>query len=290
MKMRISEIFASKKPVFSLEIFPPKKKANIETIYDTVAQLTVCRPDFISVTYGAGGNMADNSTCEIASKIKKDYGIEGVAHLTCVNSSREDVKEMIDRFHKADIKNVLALRGDIVPDRPRKDDFAHANELAIEIQRKCNDDLDILGACYPEGHYESRSLDEDIHNLKYKIGAGANVLITQLFFDNKCFYEFIGKARMMGIKVPVSAGIMPIVNSRQIERTVALSGASLPPEFTKMISTYEYDPEGLFEAGIAYAVGQIRDLITNGVDGIHLYTMNNPKVALKVYEEIKDLL
>ena len=288
--MRISEMFANKKPVFSLEIFPPKKKANIETIYDTVAQLAVCKPDFISVTYGAGGNMADNSTCEIASNIKKTYGIEGVAHLTCVNSSREDVKEMIERFRKADIKNVLALRGDIVPDQPRKDDFAHANELAIEIQRKCNDDLDILGACYPEGHYESRSLDEDIHNLKYKIGAGANVLITQLFFDNKCFYEFIGKARMMGINVPVSAGIMPIVNSRQIERTVALSGASLPPEFTKMISTYEHDPEGLFEAGICYATEQIRDLITNGVDGIHLYTMNNPKVALRVYDAVKDLL
>ncbi|MBR3787681.1 MAG: methylenetetrahydrofolate reductase, partial [Firmicutes bacterium] len=122
------------------------------------------------------------------------------------------------------------------------------------------------------------------------IGAGANVLITQLFFDNKCFYEFLGKARQMGIKVPISAGIMPIVNSRQIERTVALSGASLPPEFTKMISTYEHDPEGLFEAGIQYAVDQIRDLIKNGVDGIHLYTMNNPKVALRVYEEIKDLL
>ena len=288
--MRISEMFAGKKPVFSLEIFPPKKKANIKTIYDTVESLTVCNPDFISVTYGAGGNMADNSTCEIASNIKKNYGIEGVAHLTCVNSSREDVKEMIDRFHSADITNVLALRGDIVPDRPRKNDFTHANELAIEIQRKCNDDLDILGACYPEGHYESKSLDEDIHNLKYKIGAGVNVLITQLFFDNKCFYEFIGKARMMGIKVPISAGIMPIVNSRQIERTVALSGASLPPEFTKMISAYEHYAEGLFEAGISYAVTQIRDLITNGVDGIHLYTMNNPKVALGVYEEIKDLL
>lgn len=288
--MRISEMFNNKKPVFSLEIFPPKKKANIDTIYNTVAELAVCKPDFISVTYGAGGNMADNSTCEIASNIKKNYGIEGVAHLTCVNSSKADVKEMISRFHQANIKNVLALRGDIVPDQPEKHDFKHANELAIEIQRKCQDDLDILGACYPEGHYESRSLDEDINNLKYKIGAGVNVLITQLFFDNKKFYEFIGKARMMGIKVPVSAGIMPIVNSRQIERTVALSGASLPSEFSKMISTYEYDPEGLFEAGIEYAVKQIRDLITNGVDGIHLYTMNNPKVALKVHDAIRDML
>lgn len=288
--MRIPELFEQKKPVFSLEIFPPKKKANLETIYDAVEQLAICNPDFISVTYGAGGNMADNSTCEIASTIKKKYGIESVAHLTCVNSSREDVKEMIGRFQAADIQNVLALRGDIVPDEVIKKDFEHANELAIEIQRKCNDDIEILGACYPEGHYESKSLDEDIQNLKYKIGAGVKVLITQLFFDNQLFYEFVGKARMLGIKVPISAGIMPIVNSRQIERTVALSGASLPPEFTKMIGRYEHDPEGLFEAGIEYAVAQIRDLIKNGVDGIHLYTMNNPKVALAVYDKIKDLL
>ena len=288
--MKIPELFEQKKPVFSLEIFPPKKKANIDTIYDTVAKLAECNPDFISVTYGAGGNMADNSTCEIASNIKKKYGIETAAHLTCVNSTREDVKEMIGRFQAADIRNVLALRGDIVPDQEIKKDFEHANELAIEIQRKCNDDIEILGACYPEGHYESRSLDEDIHNLKYKIGAGVKALITQLFFDNQLFYEFIGKARMMGIRVPISAGIMPIVNSRQIERTVALSGASLPHEFTKMIGLYENDPEGLFDAGIEYAVNQIRDLITNGVDGIHLYIMNNPEVARRVYEDIKDLL
>ena len=288
--MKIPELFEQKKPVFSLEIFPPKKKSNIDTIYDTVAKLAECNPDFISVTYGAGGNLADNSTCEIASNIKKKYGIETAAHLTCVNSTREDVKEMIGRFQAADIRNVLALRGDIVPDQEIKKDFEHANELAIEIQRKCNDDIEILGACYPEGHYESRSLDEDIHNLKYKIGAGVKALITQLFFDNQLFYEFIGKARMMGIRVPISAGIMPIVNSRQIERTVALSGASLPHEFTKMIGLYENDPEGLFDAGIEYAVNQIRDLITNGVDGIHLYIMNNPEVARRVYEDIKDLL
>ena len=165
--MKIPELFEQKKPVFSLEIFPPKKKANIDTIYDTVAKLAECNPDFISVTYGAGGNLEDNSTCEIASNIKKKYGIETAAHLTCVNSTREDVKEMIGRFQAADIRNVLALRGDIVPDQEIKKDFEHANELAIEIQRKCNDDIEILGACYPEGHYESRSLDEDIHNLKY---------------------------------------------------------------------------------------------------------------------------
>ena len=288
--MKIPELYEKKKPVFSLEIFPPKRKSNLDSIYDTVEKLAVCEPDFISVTYGAGGNIADNSTCEIASNIKKKYGIETVAHLTCVNSTKEDVKEMIGRFADADIENVLALRGDIVSEEDIKTDFKHANELAIEVQRKCNDDLEILGACYPEGHYESKSLDEDIQNLKYKIGAGVKVLISQLFFDNQLFYEFVGKARMMGINVPVSAGIMPIINSRQIERTVALSGASLPHDFTKMIGLYENKPEELFEAGIQYASDQIRDLIKSGVDGIHLYIMNNPKVALRVYDNIKDLL
>ena len=242
--MRIPELYEKKKPVFSLEIFPPKRRSNLESIYDTVEKLADCKPDFISVTYGAGGNIADNSTCEIASNIKKKYGIETVAHLTCVNSTREDVKEMIGRFAASDIQNVLALRGDIVEGEEIKHEFRHANELAIEVQRKCSDDIEILGACYPEGHYESRSLDEDINNLKYKIGAGVKVLITQLFFDNQAFYEFIGKARLMGINVPVAAGIMPIVTSRQIEKTVALSGASLPHEFTKMIGLYENDAEG----------------------------------------------
>ena len=288
--MKIPELFNQKKPVFSLEIFPPKKKANIDSIYETVEKLAICKPDFISVTYGAGGSMTDNHTCEIASNIKKRFGIEAVAHLTCINSSREDVKEMIGRYRAANIENVLTLRGDIVPDQEIKNDFRHANELAIEVQRKCSDDIEILGACYPEGHYESKSRDEDIQNLKYKIGAGVKVLISQLFFDNQVFYEFIGKARMMGINVPVSAGIMPIVNSNQIKRTVALSGASLPHEFTSMIGLYEHDPEGLFEAGIEYASNQIRDLITNGADGIHVYTMNNPVVALRVHENIKDLL
>lgn len=288
--MKIPELYKKKKPVFSFEIFPPKRKSNLDSIYDTVEKLAVCKPDFISVTYGAGGNIADNSTCDIASNIKKKYGIETVAHLTCVNSTKADVEEMIGRFAAADIENVLALRGDIVADEVIKTDFRHANELAIEVQRKCRDDLEILGACYPEGHYESRSLDEDIQNLKYKIGAGVKVLITQLFFDNQAFYEFIGKARLMGIDVPVSAGIMPIVSSKQIEKTVALSGASLPHEFTAMIGLYENDPEGLFDAGIDYAVKQIRDLITNGADGIHLYTMNNPEVALRVYEKIEDML
>lgn len=288
--MRIPELYKEKKPVFSLEIFPPKRKTNLTSLYEAVAQLAECEPDFISVTYGAGGNIADNSTCEIASNIKKNYGIETVAHLTCVNSTRADVQEMISRFQDADIENVMALRGDIVPGENVQREFRHANELAIEIQRRCDDQLDILGACYPEGHYQSESLEDDVQNLKYKIGAGVEVLITQLFFDNDVFYEFLDMARSAGIRVPISAGIMPIVKASQIEKTVQLSGASLPHEFTAMISRYEHDPEGLYEAGIEYAVGQIRDLIDHGVDGIHVYTMNDPQVAIRVHEAIRDLL
>ncbi len=288
--MKIPDIYKEKKPVFSLEIFPPKRKSNIASLYQAVERLAQCDPDFISVTYGAGGNIADNSTCEIAANIKKEYGIETVAHLTCVNSTREDVQEMIARFQDADIENVMALRGDIVPGEDIRREFRHANELAIEIQRKCNDSLEILGACYPEGHYQSKSLDSDIQNLKYKIGAGVRVLITQLFFDNNAFYNFVGRARSVGINVPISAGIMPIVKASQIEKTVQLSGASLPHEFTAMISRYEHDPAGLYEAGIEYAVAQARDLIRSGVDGIHIYTMNDPEVALRVHEQISDLL
>lgn len=286
--MKIPELFQHKKPIFSLEIFPPKRQSGLDKIYDTIENLVVCNPDFISVTYGAGGSMNHNATCEIASNIKKKFQVEPLAHLTCVNSTMEDVTEMIRRFAEADIENVLALRGDIVPGEPVQNEFFHANELAIEVQR--NSGLQILGACYPEGHYESKNLREDIQNLKYKIGAGVKVLITQLFFDNQCFYDFLAQVRNAGINVPISAGIMPIVNKKQIEKTVALSGASLPHEFTKMIGLYENDPEELYTHGIQYAVDQIRDLLEHGVDGIHLYTMNNPDVSLAVYEKIKDLL
>lgn len=292
--MKIPELFRQRKaegrPVFSLEVFPPKRKRNKDSIYEAVDKLRITEPDFISVTFGAGGSLADFSTCDIAANIKKKYGIETLAHLTCINSTREDVKAMIQRLRDSDIENIMALRGDIVPGEVIAREFEHANELAIEIQRKCKDSLEILGACYPEGHYESESLDVDIQNLKYKIGAGVRALITQLFFDNEKFYDFIEKARAAGIKVPVSAGIMPIVRSNQIERTVQLSGASLPHSFTEMIARYEHEPEKLYEAGIAYAVEQCRELIKHGAEGIHIYTMNDPDVAIRVHKGIEDLL
>ncbi|MBQ0079377.1 MAG: methylenetetrahydrofolate reductase [NAD(P)H] [Eubacterium sp.] len=287
--MKIPELFERKKPVFSFEILPPKKEASVSTIFETVKGLTECDPDFISVTYSAGGSQNNELTCEIAARIKHEFYIEPVAHLTCMNSSKLDVRIMIERFIDAEIENVMALRGDTVAGKEQTD-FKHANELAIELQRRCADRIDILGACYPEGHSESKSLEEDIHNLKYKLGAGTKVLISQLFFDNDKFYSYLGKCRNLGINVPISAGIMPIVKKQQIDRTVALSGASLPPEFQKMIAVYGDDPQGLYNAGIEYAINQARDLIINGVDGVHLYTMNNADVARRVHDGIKDLL
>lgn len=288
--MKIPELFEQKKPVFSFEIFPPKRESNIDNIYRTVEGLTECRPDFISVTYGAGGTSSNYLTCDIAAKIKHEYGIEPLAHLTCVNSSKLDVRIMIERFIDANIENVMALRGDIIPDMERQNDFEHANDLAIELQRKCQERIEILGACYPEGHYQSKSIDEDIQNLKYKIGAGVKVLITQLFFDNDKFYSYVGKARNKGIKVPITAGIMPIVKKSQIEKTIKLSGSSIPDDFAAMIEKYQDNPEALYDAGIDYAVRQARDLIMNGTDGIHIYTMNNADVARRVHSGVKDLL
>ena len=288
--MKIPELFEQKKPVFSFEIFPPKRESNIDNIYRTVEGLTECRPDFISVTYGAGGTSSNYLTCDIAARIKHEYGIEPLAHLTCVNSSKLDVRIMIERFIDANIENVMDLRGDIIPDMERQNDFEHANDLAIELQRKCQERIEILGACYPEGHYQSKSIDEDIQNLKYKIGAGVKVLITQLFFDNDKFYSYVGKARNMGIKVPITAGIMPIVKKSQIEKTIKLSGSSIPDDFAAMIEKYQDNPEALYDAGIDYAVRQARDLIMNGTDGIHIYTMNNADVARRVHSGVKDLL
>ena len=288
--MKIPELFEQKKPVFSFEIFPPKRESNIDNIYRTVEGLTECRPDFISVTYGAGGTSSNYLTCDIAARIKHEYGIEPLAHLTCVNSSKLDVRIMIERFIDANIENVMALRGDIIPDMERQNDFEHANDLAIELQRKCQERIEILGACYPEGHYQSKSIDEDIQNLKYKIGAGVKVLITQLFFDNDKFYSYVGKARNMGIKVPITAGIMPIVKKSQIEKTIKLSGSSIPDDFAAMIEKYQDNPEALYDAGIDYAVRQARDRIMNGTDGIHIYTMNNADVARRVHSGVKDLL
>ena len=287
--MHIHEKFKQKPCVFSIEVFPPKKAgATAESLYPALKAMSRLNPDYISVTYGAGGGQAGRSTGEIAAHIKNDLGIESLAHLTSVNASREQVLETMEALQKANVENILALRGDLDPAVPNRTDFAHASDLAGFIRK--NADFGIAGACYPEGHVESSSLREDVENLRHKQQAGVEHLITQLFFDNIHYYRFLNLARKAGITLPVQAGIMPIVNKRQIQRTIALSSASLPPQFTKMISRYDHDEKALFDAGIEYAVEQIRDLIQGGADGIHLYAMNNETVAQRVYEGICDLL
>lgn len=282
--MRICELFKDDHTVFSFEIFPPKKDGSIETVYNTLDELTDLNPDFISVTYGAGGTRPGCSTREIVSIIKEKYHTESIAHLTCVNSTKADIDRVIEDFKAHGVENVLALRGDINPDIEPKKEFAHACDLIAYMKERS--DLSFSGACYPEGHPEARSFDEDIANLKRKVDAGASHLMSQLFFDNDYFYKFLEKARAAGINVPIEAGIMPCINAKQIQRMVTMCGASLPHKFTRLIARYGDSPEAMRDAGIAYAVDQIIDLAANGVDGIHLYTMNNPYVARKISESV----
>lgn len=286
--MKIPELFNKGKTVFSFEIFPPKKDGSIDTVYKTLDELVDLKPDFISVTYGAGGSLPGCSTREIVGIIKEKYHTESIAHLTCVNSTKEDIDRIIGEFERCGIENVLALRGDINPDIPPKKDFLHASDLIAYMKQR--GDFSFSGACYPEGHTESANIDEDIENLRKKVDAGASHLISQLFFDNSFFYEFLEKARAKGINVPIEAGIMPCVNAKQIQRMVTMCGASLPHKFTKLIARYENNPNAMRDAGIAYAVDQIIDLAANGVDGIHLYTMNNPYIARKISESVMGVL
>ena len=286
--MYISDLFKKDRTIFSFEVFPPKKTSSIETIYETLEGLSDLKPDFISVTYGAGGNRADSKTCQIASDIQEKYGILSAAHLTCVYNTKEDIDYILKELEEHGIRNILALRGDINPDFPVKKDFKYASELVSYIKSQGN--FHVSGACYPEGHGEADSLIDDIKNLKKKVEAGAEHLMSQLFFDNTQFYDFLEKARIAGIEVPIEAGIMPVVNKSQIERMVSMCGASLPVKFSKMMQKYEHQPEALRDAGIAYAIDQIVDLISNGVDGIHLYTMNNPYVAGKINDAVRSLL
>lgn len=286
--MKVSDLYVKGKTVLSFEVFPPKATSPIETVYNTLESLCDLDPAFISVTYGAAGG-AKSHCCEIASRIKNTHGIEPIAHLTCISNTKEQINTILGEFSENGIENILALRGDIVPGQPQCDDFKYASELTAFIKEQ-HPEFDVCGACYPEVHIESKSEIDDILNLKKKVDAGASHLISQLFFDNELYYSFLQKARIAGITVPISAGIMPVMNKKQIERMVSMCGASLPAKFSKMMQKYADNPEALRDAGIAYAVNQIVDLIANGVDGIHIYTMNNPYVAKAIYESIKNLL
>lgn len=286
--MKLKSLFEEKKTVFSFEIFPPKKTSSIQTIYDTLDALSGLSPDFISVTYGAGGNPADRSTVQIASTIKHKYNIEPLAHLTCVNSTHEHIGLILDDLRQNGIENILALRGDINPNIPPQTDYRYACDLIRELNT-CGE-FDLAAACYPEGHPECPNMEDDILHLKQKVDAGATHLISQLFFDNNDFYNFLYRVREAGIMVPIEAGIMPVTNRKQIERMVSLCGASLPKKFVKIMHRYGDDPAAMQDAGIAYAVEQIVDLISNGVQGIHLYTMNNPLIAHRISQSVASLI
>lgn len=284
--MHIKELFA-KKTVFSFEVFPPKKTSPVEVIYDTLDELNGLAPDFISVTFGAGGSGNSKYALDIASRIK-DSGITPMLHLPCINFTKAEIDAALDEAKARGIENILALRGDINPDIPPVKEFSYASDLISYIKSKGN--FDIAGACYPECHPDAANMIEDITNLRKKVEAGADHLITQLFFDNDSFYVFREKAAIAGINVPIEAGIMPVVNKKQIERMVTTCGASLPSKFVRIMTKYENNPVALRDAGIAYAVNQIVDLVASGVDGIHLYTMNNPYVARKISEAVSGII
>lgn len=288
MDMKISEIHRQKKNVLSFEIFPPKKDEELKNIDTTLEILCELQPDFISVTFGAGGSSNHNKTIRLAKKIKEEYHVEPVVHLTCLCYDRAEIDEFSKELAAEGIQNVLALRGDRNPEVPEKKDFAHASDLITYLKQ--TGDFCIAGACYPECHPESAGRVEEMRHLKQKVDAGAQVLLSQLFFDNNFFYRFVEDCRIAGIDVPVTPGIMPVINASQIKRMVTMCGASLPQRFERIIRKYERNKEALFDAGMSYALSQIIDLLANDVDGIHLYTMNNPAVARKICEGIKNIL
>ena len=286
--MKIDEIFAKKDLVFSFEIFPPKTTSSVDTIYKTLEELKDLKPDFISVTYGAGGSLVNNRTTELSSLVKEKYGVEAVAHLTCINSTKEEIDYILNDLKAHGIENILALRGDIPEGGVLKGDFKYAYELISHIKKR--GDFNIAAACYPEGHVKGKNLKEDLIHLKLKEESGATHFISQLFFDNNYFYNFLEEKDKLNIKSSIEAGIMPVTNKAQIERLTSLCGVNLTEKFIKIVNKYEYDRVALRDAGIAYAVEQIVDLVSSGVDGIHLYTMNNPYVARKITESISSII
>ena len=290
----INELTLSKKTIFSFEVFPPKKTMPIDSVFSTLDELKDLNPDFISVTFGAGGSENCDNSIAIAKRIKDVCHVEPVIHMPCLNMTRADAKFVLEQFKQAGIDNILALRGDKVEGKTPCGDFKHADELIRFIKDFDNEhpektSFNILGACYPELHPESSSVYDDIDFLKQKVDAGATHLLSQLFFDNDQFYRFLERCKIKGINVPIEAGIMPVTNKKSIERMVSLTNAKLPKKFTDMMARYEAFPEAIRDAGIAYAIDQIVDLVTHGVQGIHLYTMNNPLIARKIYEATKSL-
>ena len=276
--MKIIDILRRDRVSLSFEAFPPKTDAKYDSVIRAVDGMSRLRPDFMSVTYGAGGGTSRN-TVKIASHVQNDLGVTALAHLTCVSSTREQVARQLDEMRAQGIENVLALRGDIPQDSafPLPEQYRYASELVREI--KSRGDFCIGAACYPEGHTECFHKEDDIAHLRHKVDCGVDFLTTQMFFDNNVLYNFLYRIRERGITVPVVAGVMPVVNGRQIARSCELSGTYLPARFKAIVDKYADKPEAMKQAGIAYATEQIIDLIANGVKAVHIYSMNKPEVA-----------
>lgn len=282
----IQNIFENKRSV-SFEVFPPKKDGEFEAAFEILDAMGKLSPDFISVTYGAGGSRS-GKTVEIASYIQNHLGIDAMAHVTCVGSKKEQLLEVCNALKDNGVSHVLALRGDRPKDMSDEQfasrDFAHASDMMSYL--KNHTDLHMAGACYPEKHFEAFSLESDLNNLKRKQEAGAEFLISQLFFDNDFYYGFLEKTEKKGITIPICAGIMPITSAKQIGTTITLAGSSVPKALADIIATYGENPEDMRKAGIDYAIRQIRDLQENGVNDIHIYTMNKPKMAKEIVDSI----
>ncbi|MCL2616887.1 MAG: methylenetetrahydrofolate reductase [Defluviitaleaceae bacterium] len=264
-------------PVFSCEVFPPKKGGDFDAMYDTLARISKLSPAFISVTCGVDGK---SKTVEIADHIQKQHGIPSMAHLTCLTATQPDIINTLESMRQCGVENVLALRGDIPQDGnlSPSPQYRYAEDLVRDLRTR-NNNLCIGAACYPEGHIECDDIFADIERLRRKQDAGADFFVSQLFFENDMFYRFLERTRRAGVTNPISAGIMPILSRAQIQRMIFLCGASLPSSIIKILNKYEHDPETLGAAGIEYACAQARDLAEHGADGIHIYTMNRPQIA-----------
>lgn len=290
--MKIIQVLKSEKPTLSFEVFPPKTSSSFESVRAATEEIATLKPSFMSVTYGAGGGTS-KYTLDIAKNILDNYSVPTLAHLTCVSSSKETVKEKIEQIKNAGIENIMALRGDLTPELEMSDrskwDFRHAVELIEEI-RNSGEDFCIGAACYPEIHPESENQTEDIKYLKEKVDAGCDFLTTQMFFDNNLLYNFLYKIREAGITVPVIAGIMPITNAKQVERAIKLSGSFMPTRFKALVDKFGSNPDAMRQAGIAYATDQIIDLYANGIVAVHVYSMNKPDVARAIQSNVSKII
>ena len=287
--MKIRDILKEETPHISFEVFPPKTDDAYESVMDATEKIAALHPSYMSVTYGAGGGTSKN-TVRIASHIKKDFGVTSLAYLTCVSSTKEEVHQVIEKLKEQGIENILALRGDIPKDGefPLPNHYTYASELIEDIKKQ--GDFCIGAACYPEGHIEAEHKKEDILHLKHKVDCGVDFLTTQMFFDNNIMYNFLYRIREKGITVPVLPGIMPVTNARQVKRILGMSGTNLPERFRAILDRFGDDPRAMQQAGIAYATDQIIDLIANGINHIHIYSMNKPEVARAIMNNLSDIV